>query len=95
MNRKSFLLALDGAEGAGGEAPKSTDELARLRLENALLKTENEDLKKVTELEPAIREKMAVGLTRDQAESVIKQQADTDKEIARLEADQTRKPSRR
>lgn len=84
--RLRILLMADPAAGNGPATPPS--EVEHLRAKVTALETENAELKKGEVVEKAVREKMAAGLTREQAESVVKQQADTDKEIARLEAEQ-------
>lgn len=72
------------------ETQLASDQAAQLRAENEALKAENAELKKRGAHEPAIAEKMAAGLTREQAISVIQQQADTDKFLQELEARQAK-----
>ena len=85
LNTNILLAPAETGAGGGGKS-----EVETLREQNAALLAENTTLKKSGEIEEAVRAKMALGLTREQAESVVKQQADTDKEIARLEAEQNK-----
>jgi hypothetical protein len=64
--------------------------IEQLQAENAALLAENATLKKVVELEPAVKAKMEAGLTREQAESVVKQQVEHDKALAEIEATQAK-----
>jgi hypothetical protein len=67
------------------------EQIADLQARNAALEAENAELKKGKELEPLVKEKMAAGLSREQAESVARQQQEHDAYLAKLEEEQKAK----
>lgn len=70
---------------------QTAEQLAAALEENKQLKARlaerDQADKAAAETTAAVREKMAAGLTRDQAESVVKQQREHDAHLAKLEAD--------
>jgi hypothetical protein len=69
--------------------PEMTLEQALVEIKR--LSEENASLKKTEEIEAAVKEKMADGLTRQQAETVVKQQAEHDAWLKQTEAAQKKK----
>lgn len=72
----------------GDSSGDATKRLAELEAENNALRAENAKLQKAQEVEPRIKEKMAAGLTREQAESVVKQQDEHDAWLTAREKEQ-------
>ena len=94
LNEKDAAEAREAVEFINGllTAPEKgkagETEMEKLRRENAELAAENATLKKTAEIEPRIREKMKAGLSRAQAENVVKQQEEHDAWLAKTEKEQ-------
>ena len=91
--RLKILRAKDSTETGGGTPPEPSFELENLRRENAELREANKALaesRKVAggltpDQEKFVKERMAVGLTREQALEVLRSQEAWDKELAKQE----------
>lgn len=98
---KILLSPGAGDEGGGTPPPQQMSqdqmqkEIAALRQKNAALEAENTELSKTAEIMPGIKARMEAGLTREQAESVEKQQIEHDKALAKIEEDQEKAREKR